>query len=114
MYALIHLLFSHLACKPVGSKSLQKTYENSQQALLNFAQKNYADIMERLVKFCEQSGLSKKETVLEIDFQSNDNGVVPAAAGQFKVGNARLYFEGDRPEEPDWFYKREVRSCICF
>jgi len=99
------------ACVPAGSKAEQKTYENSQQALLNFAKMNYEDIMERLVNLCEESGISKKETVIEIDFKPNDDGVVPAAAGQFKVGNARRYFEGDRPEEPDWFYKREDKKC---
>lgn len=50
--------------------------------------------------------IDKQELVLELDFFATE-GSAPALREppEFKVGITKRYFEGDRPEEPDWFYK---------
>jgi len=51
--------------------------------------------------------------LLEIDLQAGENGSIPPALrdpAQFKIGQARSYFEGDRPDAPPWFSKREVKD----
>ena len=46
---------------------------------------------------------------MEINFVPDINGCVPAlrTLTEFKVKNASGYFEGTRPNEPDWFYRGE-------
>jgi hypothetical protein len=97
-----------LLCKPATSKD-RKRSGASQQSVLNFAQKNYADIMEGLIRCCDKTGLKKEEVLVEVDFSPNEDGNIPALCDppEFIVNDARGYFEGSRPNEPDWFCKNE-------
>jgi len=44
---------------------------------------------------------------LEVDFMPDESGLAPAlqVPAEFTVARSRGYFEGSRPNEPDWFYK---------
>ena len=63
--------------------------------------------MKRLVEVCDELNITKSEVVLELDFHPDGSGRAPALrpSPDFEVKAARGYFEGDRPNEPDWFYK---------
>jgi hypothetical protein len=97
-----------LICNPSTSKD-QKRSEVSLQRVDNFLHKNYADIMERFIECCDRTGLKKEEVLVEIDFSPNEDGTIPALCDppKFIVNDARGYFEGSRPNEPDWFRKNE-------
>jgi hypothetical protein len=68
--------------------------------------------MERFVSVCDGTGLDKSELLLELNFKPNENGIAPALQEQteFKVAKTRDYFEGSRPNEPDWFFKIETED----
>jgi hypothetical protein len=97
-----------LQCNPATSKD-RKRSEVIEHSVLNFAQTNYADIMEGLIECCDETGLKKEEVLVEIDFSPNEDGTIPALCDppEFIVNDARGYFEGSRPNEPDWFGKNE-------
>jgi len=91
------------------SKASNKTFEASQHAVLNFCQKNYAAVMKRIVKVCDETGLKKGELLLELEIKPNDKSGITLAfldPPEFKIAEARGYFEGSRPNEPDWFYEK--------
>jgi hypothetical protein len=73
---------------------------------LSFVIINYYDIMKEIVRITQEKGIDKQELVLEIDFFAN-KGSAPALRdpAEFKIGITSRYLEGDRPDEPDWFYK---------
>ena len=70
---------------------------------------HYASIMAKVIEFCDSSGLTKSEVLLELDFVPDDRGIAPALRDPpaFIIKESRGYFEGSRPNEPDWFYKKE-------
>lgn len=76
---------------------------------MNFAQKHYIDIMEKVVEVCDETGLTKSDILLELDFVPDGSGSAPALRSPpvFTIKESRGYFEGTRPNEPDWFYKNE-------
>jgi hypothetical protein len=92
-------------CGTSTSKDRKRT-EASQHSLLNFARNNYIEIMEGLLECCDETGLKKKELLVEVDFTPGEDGTIPALSDPPKiiVNDARGYFEGSRPNEPDWFY----------
>jgi hypothetical protein len=96
----------------LATKSDNKNSESNQQTFRNFSQRNYVEIMERFVSVCDDTGLDKSELLLELDFKPNENGIAPALQEQpeFKVAKTREYFEGSRPNEPDWFFKTETED----
>ena len=96
----------------LATKSDYKNNEGNQQTIWNFSKRNYVEIMERFVSVCDDTGLDKSELLLELDFKPNENGMAPALQEQpeFKVANTRDYFEGSRPNEPDWFFKSETED----
>ena len=50
----------------------------------------------------------KRELVLELDFLTDKQGIAPALCTPSPIFHIRLtkeYLEGDRPVEPDWFFK---------
>ena len=77
--------------------------------------KNFVPIMKEIVRVTGETGLPKREILLEMDFATppQRGGLAPALRDpvEFKVAPARGYFEGDRPDEPDWFYKGQDRAC---
>ncbi|KAL9182977.1 hypothetical protein ACHAXT_004256 [Thalassiosira profunda] len=93
-------------CRKAGS-SATKSNDACRQIVFNFSQKYYVAIMERVVTVCKELGLTKAEVLLELDFYPDDSGVAPALRYPpvFAVKESRGYFEGERPNEPDWFFK---------
>ena len=65
--------------------------------------------MERVVEACDELNLKKSDVLLELDFlPDDDSGYVPALDTPlpfFEVKASRGYFEGERVNEPDWFFK---------
>lgn len=99
-------------CQPVGSASEAKRSEKRgtsiQLALNDVLQKNYFDVMTKIVEVCEETGVSKKNLVVELDFFPNsETGSAPilSTPPSFKVAPAARYYQGSRPDEPDWFHK---------
>ena len=78
-----------------------------QNIVFNWVELHYFLIMHELDRLTHLYGVPKRELVLELDFYAK-HGTVPALCTPdpfFKVGVSKDYFEGDRPEEPDWFFK---------
>ena len=102
------------SCIPVSkSEARANTFqENNVQSTIY---KNYVPIMKEIVRVTGETGLPKREVLLEMDFATppQRGGLAPALRDpvEFKVAPARGYFEGDRPDEPDWFYKNQDRAC---
>ena len=95
-------------CRPVGKADVRAS-NASENTLLSFAKKHFVDIMVELVSVCGSTGLKKGELLLELDFVPDKNGRIPALQNppDFKIKESRGYFEGARPNEPDWFYKKQ-------
>lgn len=74
--------------------------------MMSFVKSNYYDIMKELDRITEEEDVEKQELLLEIDFFASE-GSDPALRDppEFKVGITKRYLEGDRPDEPDWFYR---------
>lgn len=65
-------------CRP-ATKAMNKAFDATQNAPLNFAKANYPATMERIVEVSDETGLNKSELLLELDFNSNDDkGIAPA------------------------------------
>jgi hypothetical protein len=92
-------------CHP-PDRSLEKATKRGQDSILSFVIINYYDIMKEIVRITQDKGTDKQELVLEIDFFAN-KGSAPSLRdpAEFKIGITSRYLEGDRPDEPDWFYK---------
>mmetsp|Transcript_5066 Transcript_5066/g.12084 ORF Transcript_5066/g.12084 Transcript_5066/m.12084 type:complete len:485 (+) Transcript_5066:75-1529(+) len=86
--------------------------ENINQTISNFCQRQYVHIMVKMVEACEQSGLTKDDMLVELNFKANQNGIVPAMQDkpEIKIAPVKDYIEGSRPAEPDWFYKNQDRT----
>ena len=65
--------------------------------------------MAKLVEATQQTGLDKKDLIVELDMMPDANGLAPALMEkpQFKILGTKGYYEGSRPNEPDWFFKNE-------
>ena len=85
----------------------KKKTDATQHSLMNFAKANYAEIMQEIVEVCDEHHLTKGDVLLEVDDMPDDSGLAPAlqVPAEFTVARSRGYFEGSRPNEPDWFYK---------
>lgn len=75
-----------------------------QQTLSTFLHRQYVHIMVKMVNTCEQTGHSKSDLLVDLDFKANENGIVPAmqANPEFKIVPTKDYIEGSRPAEPAW------------
>lgn len=74
---------------------------------MNWVQRNYFLIMQDLDRATHLYDVPKRELVLVLDFYAK-HGVAPALCTTgpiFDVGLTKDYLEGDRPDEPDWFFK---------
>jgi len=93
-------------CK-LMTKADTKRVACQEQILMNFVNMHGGKILAEIVEVCNKTGLKKDDLLLELDFLIGENGTAPALKDppEFKVAEACLYFEGDRPNEPDWFYK---------
>lgn len=94
-------------CKILDNKYREKSGLAMQNCILAFAQKNYIKIVDKILDVMEATGLSKEELLLEVDFKPDSDGYVPAldTPARFQLRDTRGYFEGSRPNEPDWYYK---------
>ena len=100
-----------LTCNPFD-KEVRKAMGNTDNVTLNFLKCHYEPIMLELIRICDETGLNKKEMLLQADFKPGPEGeMAPALSGKFKIGVTRRYLEGDRPDEPDWFVKNEDEAC---
>ena len=66
--------------------------------------------MQRVVEVCNELNLTKSDVLLELDFMPDESGTAPALqtpVPNFKVKASRGYFEGERPNEPDWYHKHD-------
>lgn len=100
---------SHRKVCIAATKAHTKNVNTTETITLNFARNNYVDIMVELVSVCDSTSLNKGELLLELDFVPSKNGKTPALQDPpvFKIAASRGYFEGSRPNEPNWFYKKE-------
>jgi len=91
------------------TKSEEKTFNASLEVASNFVKRYYQNIMKKIVEVCDKTGLTKSDLLLELDFSLDANGFAPALRDppEFKIKETRRYFEGPRPNLPDWFHKNE-------
>lgn len=104
-------------CLPV-SKNEAKMHRFNEQTVHNFVLTNYVEILRKIVDFTSEKGVSKADMLLELDFVGTGpdgmgGGVAPAfkTPPEFKIADTKGYYEGSRPNEPDWFYKNEDKAC---
>lgn len=92
-------------CTP-PNRALEKATKGGQDSIMSFIMANYYDIMKEIVSVTNKENVGKQELVLELDFFANE-GSAPALRDppNFKIGVAKRYIEGRRPDEPDWFHK---------
>ena len=97
-------------CRPETSSHM-KTNIFTENTVLNFVTANYVGIMKEIVKVSSETGKSKSDLLIELDFATpaGTGGLAPALKNppEFKIAVSKRYFEGERPNEPDWFYKNE-------
>ena len=109
-------------CSP-AQKGDSKKIKNTQNTVLNFAKMNYQDIMMKLIQVCDTNNWDLSDVLLEVDFKFDlSKGTSPALGNppEFSIKEAKGYYEGSRPNEPDWFYKKEdmhvyaqnVQNCL--
>lgn len=96
-------------CTVVDDKKLVKSKETKENGISKFTQDNYLEILDEIIKVMDETGLPKEELLLEVTFAPDRAGLVPAlkTPAEFSIKDTRGYFEGTRPNEPDWFLKRE-------
>jgi len=105
---------SHKPNCQLKSSSDAKANIFTETTVLNFCKANYCAIMKEIVKVSDETGNSKSDLLLELDFATPASGLAPPSLKsppEFKIADSKGYFEGSRPNEPDWFYKNEDRSC---
>lgn len=88
-------------CKKEVGDAFDKNGKTTQSMVTTFMEGNYFRIMEAMHKQCLGSRVAKEKLIIEIDFFDD----APALRGDFKVGLTERFISGDRPDEPDWFYK---------
>jgi hypothetical protein len=95
-------------CQPI-TRSDETEQLWTEQTVHDFILNNYASILREIVEASSETGLDKCDLLLELDFYNSDNDVAPALRSppEFEVADSKGYFEGDRPNEPDWFRKNE-------
>eukprot|EP00579_Thalassiosira_antarctica_P012493 CAMPEP_0201922726 /NCGR_PEP_ID=MMETSP0903-20130614/10681_1 /ASSEMBLY_ACC=CAM_ASM_000552 /TAXON_ID=420261 /ORGANISM="Thalassiosira antarctica, Strain CCMP982" /LENGTH=554 /DNA_ID=CAMNT_0048459913 /DNA_START=59 /DNA_END=1719 /DNA_ORIENTATION=- len=97
-------------CRPVTSSHM-KTNVFTENTVLNFVRANYVGIMKEIVKVSSETGKSKSDLLIELDFATptGTGGLAPAlkTPPEYKIAESKGYFEDERPNQPDWFYKNE-------
>jgi len=100
-------------CEPFSSKE-SKVLRFNEESVNLFVEKNYVGILKEIVKVSVETGKTKGDLLLELDFYDSDENGRGAPAlqtpPQFKVAESKGYFEGSRPNEPDWFCKSANRE----
>lgn len=96
----------NMTCQPNASRPVQPV----QSLVMSFIQQNYEAIMTNIQQVCVENETEKKDVVLEIDFYKNNDHASNNATldGTFRVAPISQVLEGDRPAEPDWFYRGSV------
>ncbi len=95
-----------LICQEVD-KAVQKESHAKRNCMESFLEDNYIHIMDKLLSAMKEYALPKEELLVEVDFAVDENGIAPAlkSPAEFVIKDTRGYFEGDCPNEPDWFFK---------
>ena len=94
-------------------KSIIKPENVYQQIVINFSQKHYIIIMERVTELCDTTVLSKSEVLLELGFAVLDISRYDDGTGSgapvlripliFMIKKSLGFFDRTRPNKPDWF-----------
>ena len=90
-------------CEP-PDKQLSRQTKCSEQTVNGFVNRYYYEIVCAMIRKMRMDNMDKKELILELDFYGASAPALKERP-EFKVGMARRYFEGSRPDEPDWFGK---------
>jgi hypothetical protein len=90
-------------CTPTDSKHL-KSAEIRNNCLIAFTQDNYAEILEKLVDVIDETGLSKAELVVAMDFVADESGRVPSLSDppEFEIRSVSEYIDVSRLNRPEW------------
>ncbi|CAJ1957534.1 unnamed protein product [Cylindrotheca closterium] len=97
-----------LVCIPIAEAN--EDHKNASETISeNWMIKNYSKVMVQMIVECQKTGLKMKDMVLELDFMENKDGIIPAVEDPaiFKIAPIRTYIEGSRPDELDWYGKKE-------
>jgi len=101
---------SHKNVCRLVTKAEKANCDGNGQTLTNFSESNYFAIMKRYIEVCDDKKVDKSELLLEVDFIPNAdyNGMAPALSTppHFTVAKSRDYFEGSRPNQPNWWGKK--------
>jgi len=94
------------SCTPMD-KSMSKAKKTGNALVLSFLQKHARDVVSAMRTKMEETGLERKDLVLELNFQVEDGniGALPPSLQDppfFKIGITKRYYEGDRLEEPSF------------
>lgn len=85
------------------TKEMKKEMKSGNALFHTFLKKNSMDVMMAFNDAMEETGLPRKDLLLELNFRSDGDGeLAPALRNIFNVGVTRRYYEGDRPDEPYW------------
>lgn len=91
----------NMTCQPNASRPMQPV----QSLVMSFIQQNYVAIMTKIQQVCVENETEKKNVVLAIDFYDNTSHNTSSLGGSFCVAPISQVLEGDRPAEPDWFFR---------
>lgn len=93
------------SCTPMD-KSMSKAKKTGNALVQSFLRKHARDVVRALSAKMEETGLERKDLVLELNFKVEDGntGLPPSLQDPpfFKIGFTKRYYEGDRPEEPSF------------
>ncbi len=94
----------HRSCSKCNKETkVNFLVENSEESVSIFVQENYVGILKEIVKVSTETGKSKGDLLLELDFYDSDENGRGAPALQtppkFKVAESKGYFDGSRPNE---------------
>mmetsp|Transcript_14247 Transcript_14247/g.16143 ORF Transcript_14247/g.16143 Transcript_14247/m.16143 type:complete len:489 (-) Transcript_14247:583-2049(-) len=99
-------------CHPM-SKELSSAKKSENALLMSFLDKYRMTLGKAFADKMKETGLDMSELLLELNFYAGFDGTGLCTAPslrdppEFKIGITKRYFEGDRPDEPDWFRKSD-------
>ena len=88
--------------------------ENIQQTFTIFCANQYVHIMVKMAEACEQTGITKDDMLVELNFKPNQNGIVPAMQDkpEFKWSPRSVHSMCDRTSAPGLQVK--FKTCTPF
>jgi hypothetical protein len=96
-----------MICETNDNKE-KRSATGMQKSAMSFVEKNYFHIMRYLTALLKAKNVDSKEAVLVVSFyRDNETGTAPALRDppEFQIGITKDFIRGDRPDEPDWFFK---------